>query len=333
MVNTIWDILKLLLENYRVKSITLNYKRPSLLCSAHLETVYPALFRNVGINYQRERIATPDDDFLDLDWLRQGSKKLIIISHGLEGNSSRAYMKGMAKASFGKGFDVIAWNFRGCSDEMNKQLRFYHSGATDDLESVVLHAQRNGYTEIYLIGFSLGGNLTLKYLGERSLHAEIKRAVVFSTPLDLYTSCLKISKPGNMVYSRRFLKSLKNKVIQKSKVIAGLDVKGIEKIKTLISFDDRYTAPLHGFHNAKDYYNKCSSIHFIESISIPTLIVNAQNDPFLSELCYPVSTLRNHTYVKFENPRHGGHVGFAQFNKNGLYWSEERALSFLTNKI
>src|SRR5688572_32877809 len=102
-------------------------------------------------------------------------------------------MKGMAKAFFEKGFDVIAWNFRGCSDEMNKQLRFYHSGATDDLESVVQHAQRVGYTEICLIGFSLGGNLTLKYLGERSLHSEIKSAVVFSAPLDLYTSCLKIS--------------------------------------------------------------------------------------------------------------------------------------------
>ena len=332
-VTTTWDILKLLQEKHRDKTITLNYKRPSLLFSGHLETIYPALFRNVDINYQRERIATPDDDFLDLDWLRQGSKKLIIISHGLEGNSSRAYMKGMAKAFAGKGFDVIAWNFRGCSDEMNKRLRFYHSGATEDLDCVISHAQRTGYTEIYLIGFSLGGNLTLKYLGERNPPSDIKRAVVFSTPLDLYTSCLKISKPGNMVYSRRFLKSLKNKVIQKSRVIAGLDVKGIEKIDTLMSFDDRYTAPIHGFHNAMDYYNKCSSIHFIESISLPTLIVNAQNDPFLSELCYPISTLRNHAYVKFENPQHGGHVGFAQFNKNGLYWSEERALSFLTTNI
>ena len=170
MVNTTSDILKLSQGKHRVKAITLNYKRPSLLFSRHLETIYPALFRNVDLNYQRERIATPDDDFLDLDWLKQGSKKLIIISHGLEGNSSRAYMKGMAKASSEKGFDVIAWNFRGCSDEMNKQLRFYHSGATDDLECVVAHAQRNGYTEIYLIGFSLGGNLTLKYLGERNPH-------------------------------------------------------------------------------------------------------------------------------------------------------------------
>jgi uncharacterized protein len=311
----------------------MNYKRPSLLFSGHVETIYPALFRTIDLPYERERIPTPDGDFLDLDWIKNNSKKLVIISHGLEGNSSRAYMKGMAKAFAEKGFDVIAWNFRGCSDEMNKMLRFYHSGATDDLDSVVSHAQRNGYAEIYLIGFSLGGNLTLKYLGERNSSPKIRKAVVFSTPLDLHTSCLKISKPGNAIYAARFLKSLKNKVIQKSKVIPGLDLKGIEKINTLISFDDRYTAPLHGFTSAIDYYNKCSSIYFIESITLPTLIVNAQNDPFLSELCYPINKVKNHPWVKFENPLFGGHVGFAQFNKNGLYWSEERALSFLTSDI
>jgi uncharacterized protein len=311
----------------------LNYKRPSLLFSGHLETIYPALFRTIKLSYERERIFTPDGDFLDLDWIKNNSKKLVIISHGLEGNSSRAYMKGMAKAFSTNGFDVIAWNFRGCSDEMNKMLRFYHSGATDDLDLVVRHAQRNGYAEIYLIGFSLGGNLTLKYLGERNSSSEITKAVVFSTPLDLHTSCLKISKPGNVIYSARFLKSLKTKVIQKSKVIPGIDLKGIEGIDTLISFDDRYTAPLHGFDSALDYYNKCSSINFIESITLPTLIVNAQNDPFLSELCYPVSKVKNHPWVKFESPRYGGHVGFAQFDKNGLYWSEERALSFLTSSI
>lgn len=310
----------------------MNYTRPPFLFSGHLETIYPALLRNVDLHYHRERITTPDKDFLDLDWLHCGATKLVIISHGLEGNSSRAYMKGMARAFSKNGFDVLAWNFRGCSDEMNQQLRFYHSGATDDLDYVVMHARAKGYQEIYLIGFSLGGNLTLKYLGERKTYAEIKKAVVFSTPLDLYTSCVKISKPGNRIYSNRFLKSLKEKVIRKSSVIAGLDLKGIESIDTLIRFDDQYTAPLHGFQNAMDYYTKCSSIHFLDAISIPSLIVNARNDPFLSELCYPIAQFRNHTFIKIENPRHGGHVGFAQFNKNGLYWSEERALSFLTTE-
>jgi predicted alpha/beta-fold hydrolase len=170
----------------------------------------------------------------------------------------------------------------------------------------------------------------LKYLGEKNPPAEIKKAIVFSVPLNLYTSCLKISKPGNWVYSKRFLKSLTLKVIQKSMVLPGLDVKGIEKIKTILEFDDRYTAPLHGYGDAMNYYTQCSSIHFIDSITIPTMIINAQNDPFLSEDCFPVAQVKNHKSVKFKNPLRGGHVGFSQFNKNGLYWSEERALEFFT---
>lgn len=285
-----------------------------------------------GVVYIRERIQTPDDDFLDLDWLRKGASKLVIISHGLEGNTGRAYMKGMAQAFFQQSFDVLTWNFRGCSGEVNKQLRFYHSGATDDLDWVIRHAVQQGYNEICLVGFSLGGNMTLKYLGERVPPAEIIKAAVFSVPMDLHTSCLRISKPSNWIYSNRFLNSLKAKVIAKSLTRRELDVKDIHGIKTLIDFDDRYTAPLHGFLNAVDYYQRCSSIHFVESIKTPTLIVNAKNDPFLSEQCYPNRVLNVHPFVRFEDPGFGGHVGFAQFSKNGLYWSEERALSFMTTK-
>ena len=306
----------------------MNYIRPFFLFSGHLETIYPAIFRSVEIAYARERIFTSDNDFLDLDWVRKKSKKLAILSHGLEGNSSRAYMKGMARALSEHGFDVLAWNFRGCSDEMNHQLRFYHSGATDDLDAVVGHAVQKGYSEIFMVGFSLGGNLTLKYLGEKKPCPEIKQAIVFSTPLDLYTSCLKISKPSNRIYAHRFLTSLKQKILSKSSLMSGLELNGLDKINSILDFDDRYTAPLHGFQGAMDYYKRCSSIHFIESLSIPVLIVNAQNDPFLSELCYPVAECKSHRFAKFENPRYGGHVGFTQFNKNGLYWSEERALSF-----
>ena len=307
----------------------MKYKRPYFLFTGHLETIYPALFRTVDLSYRRELITTPDDDFLELDWVQNGSQKLVIISHGLEGNSSRAYVKGMARAFSNRGFDVLAWNFRGCGTEMNRKLRFYHSGASEDLESVVMHV-RARYQEIFLIGFSLGGNLTLKYLGEKMQHPEIKKAVVFSTPLDLYTSCLKISHPANFVYSNRFVKSLKQKIIRKSGMMTGLDTEGIESIRSIIDFDDRYTAPLHGFGSAREYYQQCSAINFLDSIKIPTLIVNAQNDPFLSEACYPVERFRNHPMIKFEDPVHGGHVGFAQFNKNGLYWSEERAVYFCT---
>jgi len=311
--------------------LTPTYRRPLFLFSAHLETIYPALARNVSdVPYERERIPTADDDFLDLDWLRQGSRKLVIISHGLEGNSSRAYMKGMARTFYRNGFDVLAWNFRGCGEEMNKQLRFYHSGATDDLSWVIQHAMKREYTEIDLIGFSLGGNVTLKYLGEKNVPPIVKKAVTFSVPLDLHGSCLKISKRSNWVYSKRFLDNLKKKVIRKSEVMKGLNIEGIDNIKTLVEFDDRYTAPLHGFKDAIDYYTRCSSLHFLKHISIPVLIVNALNDPFLSPTCYPHEAVSGNRSLTLESPRYGGHVGFAQFNKNGLYWSEERALAFLT---
>src|SRR5258707_6034600 len=258
------------------------YLPPWFLFNAHLETIYPSLFRKVNLEYQRERITLPDGDFLDLDWLRRGIQKVVIISHGLEGNSHRAYMKGMAKAFYDQGFDVLTWNYRGCSGEVNKTLRFYHSGATDDLSTVIDHAISNGYENLFLIGLRLGGNLTLKYAGERKLNVRIKGVATFSVPLNLHTSCLQISKSSNWIYSRRFLRLLKDKVRAKAKVMHGLETDGMDKISTLMDFDDRYTAPLHGFKNAIEYYGQCSAIGFLEGIKVPTLIVNAKNDPFLS---------------------------------------------------
>jgi uncharacterized protein len=307
------------------------YIPPRFLFSPHLETIYPALLRKVSLQpYTRERIATPDNDFLDLDWLRQGSDKLVIISHGLEGNSTRAYIKGMARAFFSNGYDVLAWNYRGCSEEMNRQLRFYHSGATDDLNVVTDHAiDRKNYKELFLIGFSLGGNITLKFMGEKEPRKEIRKAVAISVPMDLKTSCEKISLPSNWIYANRFLRSLKKKVLSKAARMPGLDVSGIDGIRTLLQFDNRYTAPLHGFNDAIDYYTRCSSIRFVNNISAPTLIVNTLNDPFLSPECFPDKLLKDHPHVHLEILLRGGHVGFAQFNKNGLYWSEQRAFAFI----
>jgi predicted alpha/beta-fold hydrolase len=194
----------------------------------------------------------------------------------------------------------------------------------------VNHCLAIGYDEINLIGFSLGGNLTLKYLGEQgsTLHPAVKKGVAFSVPLNLHTSCLEISKPSNWIYNKRFLNSLKEKVINKSKQISELDPRPLATVKSLLEFDNLYTAPIHGFNDAIDYYERCSSLRFIESIERPTLVVNALNDPFLSGDCYP-SHLNEHPYLKFEYPERGGHVGFALFNQNGLYWSELRALQFI----
>src|SRR5262249_25252310 len=157
----------------------------------------PSLLRKVHLQKpKRERITTPDDDFLDLDHYEQGSDTCVIISHGLEGNSQRPYSVGMAKAFFAKGYDAIAWNFRGCSGEVNRQLRFYHSGATDDLKTVVKHAALH-YKQIFLVGFSLGGNMTLKYLGEGDVHPSVKRGIAFSVPLNLHSSSIVLARSYN----------------------------------------------------------------------------------------------------------------------------------------
>lgn len=304
------------------------YSPPWFLFNKHLETIYPSLFRSVRLaEYQGERISTADNDFLDLYWLRRNSKSVVIISHGLEGNAHRAYVRGMAKALFDGGSDILAWNYRGCGEEMNKALRFYHSGATDDLDVVVNHAIARGYEQVFLVGFSLGGNLTLKYVGERKVNAAVKGVVAISVPMDLYTSSQKISTPSNWIYSRRFLKSLKKKIAAKAKIMEGLQVEGLDEINSLEEFDDHFTGPLHGFKSALDYYQHCSAIGFLEVIDVPTLIVNAQNDPFLSKECFPKHIANKQ--IRWETPLRGGHVGFSRFGKNGLYWSEQKALEFI----
>lgn len=311
-----------------------DYEYPKWLFNGHLQTIVPSLFRNSHpLPFERERVDTPDGDFLDLDWLRKGSSDLVIISHGLEGNSRRPYMAGMARHFFSNGYDVLTWNFRGCSGELNRTPIFYHSGATYDLDLVVEHAGKN-YTNIYLVGFSLGGNLTLKYLGEnRDRNPKIRKAVAISVPLHLESSCIKISTGENVVYANRFLKTLKEKVVQKSKLFPNEIPTGIlRKIKTLQDFDDHYTGPLHGFDDAHDYYEQNSSLYFLERIRIPVLILNAQNDPFLSERCFPVSLGRKLDHVWMDFPRDGGHVGFSPRKKEDIYWSEKRAFEFITGE-
>lgn len=310
-----------------------DYEYPKWLFNGHLQTIIPSLFRDThSLPFERERVTTPDGDFLDLDWLRNASKKLVIISHGLEGNSQRPYMTGMARHFFANGYDVLNWNFRGCSEELNNKPIFYHSGATYDLDFVVGHASKN-YESVYLIGFSLGGNLTLKYLGEkRERTPKIKKAVAISVPLHLESACIKISTGENIMYAKRFLKTLKEKVVRKAiKFPSEIPTGILRKIKTLQDFDDHYTGPLHGFKDAHDYYEQNSSLYFLEHIEIPSLILNAQNDPFLSDQCFPVSVGRKLEQVWMDFPKYGGHVGFSPRKKADIYWSEKRAFEFITS--
>jgi uncharacterized protein len=301
--------------------------------NAHVQTAWPALFRRVPVAPpQRERIITPDDDFLDLDWYRGGHPRLLIISHGLEGSSRRPYVLGLAREALASGWDVLAWNFRSCSGELNRQPRFYHSGETKDLALVVRHGLLQGYERIALSGFSIGGNMTLVYLGkpDQEVPPMVSGALVFSVPCDLAGSADRLARPANRVYMHWFVRLLSAKMRRKHEQFPGeIHLDGLRALRTFHQFDDRYTAPLHGFSGARDYWDRCSSAQYIPGIRVPVLIVNALDDPFLSPECFPHAHIARNPGVILETPRHGGHVGFMERPGGDVYWSEKRALAFL----
>ncbi len=306
------------------------YRRPLHLPGGHLQTIVHALTRRVVLPtpYVRERITTPDHDFLDLDWLKRGSKKLLILCHGLEGSSDRPYMQGMARHFFNHGFDVLAVNYRGCSGEINKAKRMYHSGATDDLDLIVGHAAV-AYSELFLIGFSLGGNMILKYLGEKGVQSVFKKAVAFSVPLDLHDGVKGLDTGFNKMYVRRFLSTLKQKVVAKQQQYPDeIDLTPLDDITTVYDFDDTYTAWIHGFNGACDYYYRNSSIRFIDQIKTPTLVINAANDPMIGSIARGPEPFKNTDYVQFHLTSQGGHVGYYGY-QNKVLWSEKQALHYM----
>lgn len=289
---------------------------PFYIKNGHFETIIPSFLGSVkGVNYTRERITTEDGDFLDLDWIKGNKERLIVISHGLEGSSERYYVQSMAKYFFSKGWDILAWNYRSCSGEMNRALRLYHHGVTDDYAHVIQHAiKTHKYERIALAGFSMGGSTTLKYLGEQGaqIDARICAAAVFSVPCNLWDSAVQLTKKENRFYTRRFL----NKMIKKIKKKAALypnkiNIDNIDSITSFDEFDKRFTAPLHGFRDAKDFYDSSTSDQFYSSIQVPSLIVNAKNDPMLGQKYYPYEVAKNHKYLHLETPKTGGHVGFS----------------------
>lgn len=312
------------------------YNPPKFLQNGHIQSIFPALFRYLPkIKYERERIYTPDEDFLDLDWLKRKSKKLVILCHGLEGNSQKIYIKGAIKALQSFDCDFLCWNYRGCSGEPNNLLKYYHSGKTEDLSLVIEHVLNcMQYEEIFLLGFSVGGNIVLKYLGEKAneLNPKIKKAVAISVPVSLECCARKLEKPRNIIYMKRFLHDLKKKILSKEHLFpAEISSKDYNKLKSFYDFDSKYTAPLNGFLSAEDYWNKASSINFLSKIKIPTLLLQALDDPFLGERCYPVEIANANPYLFLEMPKSGGHVGFITITNSKSY-SEERIIDFFQLK-
>lgn len=310
-----------------------DYQAPLLYRNPHLAAIVPNRLRKVKLSAaERITINTPDDDFLDIELISENNKRAAILVHGLEGSSQSTYIKGMAQRLLSDNYDAICLNMRGCSGRPNRQFSSYHSGKTDDLDTVVQHFASN-YESIVLIGFSLGGNMVLKYAGENgeNLNPMVKSVIGISVPLDLAGSCDTLSLSHNWIYLNRFLTQLKAKAKQKAKDFPtfGLDPNKLDHIKDFRDFDDLYTAPAHGYNDAADYYQKCSAMQFLKEIEIPALIINAQDDTFLSESCYPTDSELNKN-ITYLCPKYGGHVGFAQdFLMLKSFWSENTVSSYL----
>lgn len=306
---------------------------PPMLCkNYHFQSIYPFVFRQVwGVHYERERIITEDDDFLDLDKSFVNSRRLAILSHGLEGHSKHPYMLGMVKALNSRGISALSWNFRGCSGELNRRNYAYHAGLTDDLGSVIEHAEAD-FDEIYLIGFSLGGNLTLKYLGEHGskINSKIKSALAFSAPIDLGAVASVLHSQKNAIYFRKFMWSIERKLHAKAKKFPlPTSVSVLKQVKSFKELDDWFTAPLFGYKDAEHLWRETSSLMHLSKIRIPTLLISAADDPILTPVCYPRETAEKSRYFYLEVPEYGGHVGFMSFGQKGEYWSETRAIQFI----
>ncbi len=303
----------------------------------HVNTLYRHFAYKTKIQYTRERIQTKDGDFLDLDKSLKNSNKLILAIHGLEGSSNSNYIQSLVHKANESNYDVIAVNLRGCSGEPNNKLNSYHSGKTEDLQDIIQHINnRYSYKEINIVGYSLGGNLTLKYMGEfaEELPENICSSVAVSTPCDLKSSALQLSKGFNKIYEFDFLISLRKKAKKKFLQFPNhqLDEKKILQSKTFKDFDNYFTAAANGFKDADDYWEKSSSKQFLQYINKPSLLISALDDPFLGDSCYPFKEAEHHKYFHFLPTKYGGHVGFYEnFKVKTNTWLDDTVLDFIKN--
>ncbi|MCU6434546.1 alpha/beta fold hydrolase [Undibacterium sp. Jales W-56] len=313
----------------------MHYIAPRWLPSGHLQTIYPALYiSKPEVAFRRERWDTPDGDFIDVDFVDGAiDQPFVVMFHGLEGSSDSHYARALMALLQEQGWSGAVPHFRGCSGELNQAPRFYHSGDAQEIAWVVqkLHQQfraRQGSGKFYASGVSLGGNALLRWLGESPQQASIvDAACAISAPLDLAQGGASLSSGFNMVYTKMFLKTLKPKCLQKLHQFPGLfNRDAMLNAKNLYEFDNVVTAPLHGYLDTEDYWNRASAKHVLEDIRVPTLVMNAQNDPFLPGQHLPRKASK---HVTLDYPKHGGHVGFAVGSLPGsIRWLPQKILHF-----
>lgn len=307
--------------------------------NGHFNTVYRPLFMKEKCSYERVRITTWDNDFVDLDFSFVGSDTLILLIHGLEGSSESKYMVSASNELNTVGFDTVCFNLRGCSGEDNLLLPTYHSGKTEDVDHVVRYLLHNyTYKKLIIVGYSLGGNLTLKYMGEyaNSMPAKVKMGIAVSVPVDLASSSREMSTLKNKLYMEEFLKTLRLKVLEKAHKFPEyiIDKNALFKAKDFKDFDTIYTAPVFGFKSPEDYWEKASSKPYLSKIEKPTLLLTSLDDPFLSKECYPYEEADKSEYFFLEASRYGGHVGYiSSFKQRDNRWLEQRIVRFILENL
>lgn len=313
------------------------------LRNAHLQTLYPALFRRqpLPLSLKRERLNTPDNDFVDIDWCGDGDKPIVILLHGLAGCSRSSYIVGLQHMLLQHGVRSVTLNFRGCSGEPNQLARGYHSGDTGDVDFLFQTLlQREPETPFAVIGISLGGNVLLKWLGEQGHNLAIAAAVAVSVPLDLASCATRLDHGFSKIYRHNLIGRLKHYTRKKQQYLedSGKMVEAakiqklgdLSKIRSFWQYDDRVVSRLHGFKDVEQYYRLSSSRQYLKRIRIPTLVIQARDDPFMTEKVIPGSEELSSS-VTLEVSSSGGHVGFISGNNplKPRYWLDERISQFL----
>ena len=315
------------------------YRAPWWLPGGHLQTIYArSLARNYPVQYRRERWETPDNDFIDLDWLdpSSGGGRLIVLFHGLEGFAQSHYALSLMAIAAKQGWRGVVPHFRGCSGEANRLLRSYHSGDSREIDWILRRIKReNPRSEVYVVGVSLGGNMLLKWLGEEREAASsvVERAITVSTPVDLVAAAGELDFGiKRILYTEYFLRTMRPKAMAKISVHGlTIDPRAVRASLTFRQFDDLYTAPIHGFKDAQDYWTRCNGKPWLKLIAVPTLLLNAQNDPFLPSAALP-SAAEVSDAVTLEFPATGGHVGFVSGKFPGhLEWLPRRIMKFFAH--
>ncbi len=313
--------------------MTDGYRAPWWLPGGHAQTIVPVLRPPPRVRLARERWDTPDGDFVDVDWAGDAAApRLLVLFHGLEGGSGSHYARSIAAFATASGWRIAVPHFRGCSGEPNRLPRAYHSGDSDEIDWILARFARDG-RPLYAAGVSLGGNALLKWLGERGESAArvVRGAAAVCAPVDLVAAGRALDRGANrLLYARHFLVSLKAKALAKLERFPGLfDAGRVRAARTLQDFDDLVTAPLHGFHDALDYWTRASSAPWLARVLAPTLLLNAKNDPFLPAPALAAATHAAASSVLLEFHEQGGHVGFLGAPFPGRHgWLAHRLLAF-----